>query len=187
MFRVPPASKHRDLGHNPKKNISSAESFVEVCRRGPYRATAIAKARRPTNPLVAVTLIFLPRQPCRARPAQSTKRNSRRAPRPREARDRDDTAEKTDAPAPKRFPRGQQCHQVDLAGIDVANAFTAPKVNPAAELFDANTMSKRNATRSSASTPSPPSSTASSQKVKAPNLSALFESKTNKNPNVPPV
>ena len=56
----------------------------------------------------------------------------------------DDTAEKTDAPTTETgFLSGlNNVIKSIWPGSDVANAFTAPKVNPAAELFDANTMSE---------------------------------------------
>ena len=103
------------------------------------------RAAQPTA-MVAVTLSSssLASRAALARP-KALKRNSRVALRVRaKLETEDDTAEKTDAPTTETgFLSGlNNVIKSIWPGSDVANAFTAPKVNPAAELFDANTMSE---------------------------------------------
>ena len=96
--------------------------------------------------MVAVTLSSssLASRAALARP-KALKRNSRVALRVRaKLETEDDTAEKTDAPTtePGFLDGINNVIKSIWPGSDVANAFTAPKVNPAAKLFDANTMSE---------------------------------------------
>ena len=94
--------------------------------------------------MVAVTLSSssLASRAALARP-KALKRNSRVALRVRaKLETEDDTAEKTDAPTTGFLDGINNVIKSIWPGSDVANAFTAPKVNPAAKLFDANTMSE---------------------------------------------
>ena len=148
MFRVPPASKHRDLGHHPEKNnllgriICRGLPTWTVSRHGHFQK----RAAQPTA-MVAVTLSSssLASRAALARP-KALKRNSRVALRVRaKLETEEDTAEKTDAPTTETgfLDVGSTMSSRSIwPGSDVASAFTAPKVNPAAKLFDANTMSE---------------------------------------------
>ena len=96
--------------------------------------------------MVAVTLSSssLASRAALARP-KAVKRNSRVALRVRaKLETEDDTAEETDAPTtePGFLDGINNVIKSIWPGSDVASAFTAPKVNPAAKLFDANTMSE---------------------------------------------